>query len=97
MRRVRCCILRTSRRGISGARLLQKVYSLCQVECSTMRYQNVPIVLISKEYVGVDDGSVRGGCVYTRKNSDHALKDSKMEVFLLACVVQKALKMGTKE
>ena len=62
-----------------------------------MRYQNVPNVLISKECVGVDDGSVDGESVYTRKNSDHALKDSKMEVFLPACVAQKTSKTGTKE
>jgi hypothetical protein len=45
----------------------------------------------------VDDGSVDGASVYTRKNSDHALKDSKMEGFLPACVVQKGSKTGTKE
>lgn len=45
----------------------------------------------------MDDGSVDGASVYTRKNSDHALKDSKMEGFLPACVVQKGSKTGTKE
>ena len=37
----------------------------------------------------MDDGSVDGVSVYTPKNLDHALKDSKMEGFLLAYVVQK--------
>lgn len=54
-------------------------------------------VLISKEYGGVDDRGVEGGDVNTRKNSDHVLKESKMEEFLLACVVQKGLKRGMKE
>ena len=35
LRRVRCCIFGASRRGVIGA-LLQKVYSDCQIECSTM-------------------------------------------------------------
>ena len=39
--------------------------------------------------VGVDDGSADGANVYTRKNSDHVLEDSKMEAFLPVCVVQK--------
>ena len=47
--------------------------------------------------VGVDDESVGGASVYTRKNSDHVLKDSKREAFLQACVVQKGSKTGTKE
>jgi len=47
--------------------------------------------------VGEDDGSVDGESVCTRKNSDRVLKDSKMEAFLSACVVQKGSKTGTKE
>ena len=42
------------------------------------------------------EGSVDGESVYTRKNSDHVLKDSKMEGFLMECVVQKGSKMGKK-
>ena len=44
-----------------------------------------------------DGGSVDGASVCTRKNSDHVLKDSKMEAFLQACVVQKGSKTGTME
>lgn len=44
-----------------------------------------------------DDGSVDGASVYTRKNSDHVLKDSRMEAFLPVCVVQRESKKGTKE
>lgn len=58
--------------------------------------QNVPNVLISKEYVGEDDRGVRGS-VYSQKNWDHVLKDGRMEAFLLACVGQKEWKMGRKE
>ena len=61
-----------------------------------MLQKNLPNVLVSKEYVGVDDGSVDGESVCTRKNSDHVLKDSRLEAFLQAYGVQKALKMGTK-
>ena len=45
----------------------------------------------------MDDGSVDGASVYIPKNLDHALKDSRMEAFLPACVVQKRSKTGTKE
>ena len=37
-----------------------------------------------------------GASVDTQKNLDHVLKDNKMEVSLLGCVVQKTLKTGTK-
>jgi hypothetical protein len=57
--------------------------------------KNVPNVLISKECVSEDDGNVDGASVYTPKNSDHVLKDSRTGEFLSACVVQK--KTGTKE
>ena len=45
----------------------------------------------------MDDGSVDDESVCTRKNSDHVLKDSRLEAFLQAYVVQKALKTGKKE
>lgn len=44
----------------------------------------------------MDDRIEGGGSAGTPKNSDHALKDNRMEVFLLACVVQKTLKTDTK-
>ena len=44
----------------------------------------------------VGDGSVDDASVYTRKNSDHVLKDSRMVAFLMVCVAQKTLKTGTK-
>lgn len=44
-----------------------------------------------------DDGSVDGASVYTLKNLDHALKDSRTGGFLSGCVVQKISKTGTKE
>ena len=47
--------------------------------------------------VDVDDGSVDGASVYTRKNLDHVLKDNRMEAFPPVCVVQKGSKTGTKE
>ena len=53
-----------------------------------MLQKNLPNVLVSKEYVGVDDGSVDDESVCTRKNSDHVLKDSKLEAFLQACAAQ---------
>jgi len=45
----------------------------------------------------VDSRGVNGASVYTLKNSDHVLKDSRMEACLLACVIQKGLKTGRKE
>jgi hypothetical protein len=71
------------------------LYSLRFQEGNSSLISNV---LISKGCVGMDDSvGVDGASVDNPKNLAHVLKDDKLEVIPLACVIQKALKTDTKE